>query len=85
MSKNNLQEYTESEFLSFVRKICEADFATEAENDSAIYEFARITEHPEGWNLIFHPKNGADNSPEGVVKTIKEWRAANNKSGFKGA
>jgi hypothetical protein len=35
-------------------------------------------EHPAGWNLIFKPKVGED-SAKGIVKTVKEWRAANGK------
>ncbi|HGS6426801.1 TPA: bacteriocin immunity protein, partial [Klebsiella pneumoniae] len=57
--------------------------ATESEHDEAIYEFSQLTEHPDGWDLIYHPQAGADNSPAGVVKTVKEWRAANGKPGFK--
>ncbi|EIX9501144.1 bacteriocin immunity protein [Klebsiella pneumoniae] len=48
-----------------------------------MYEFSQLTEHPDGWDLIYHPQAGADNSPAGVVKTVKEWRAANGKPGFK--
>lgn len=83
MAVKNFEDYTESEFLDFVKKISNADFSTENQHDEAIWEFARVTEYPEGWNVIYHPKSGADNSPEGVVKTIKEWRAANGKPGFK--
>jgi len=83
MNKNLLSDFTESEFLDFVKKICNADFSTESQHDEAIWEFARVTEYPEGWNVIYHPKPGADNSPEGVIKTIKEWRASNGKPGFK--
>ncbi|WP_410315725.1 bacteriocin immunity protein [Klebsiella pneumoniae] len=42
-----------------------------------------LTEHPAGWNLIFKPKVGEDSSAKGIVKTVKEWRAANGKPGFK--
>ncbi|RRE67674.1 bacteriocin immunity protein [Klebsiella pneumoniae] len=60
-----------------------ADFPTDKENDDAIYSFAQLTEHPAGWNLIFKPKVGEDSSAKGIVKTVKEWRAANGKPGFK--
>ncbi|EPG2437975.1 bacteriocin immunity protein, partial [Klebsiella pneumoniae] len=33
--------------------------------------------------LIFKPKVGEDSSAKGIVKTVKEWRAANGKPGFK--
>ncbi|MGU3412439.1 bacteriocin immunity protein [Enterobacteriaceae bacterium C34A] len=85
MAIKKLESYTESEFLDFVKKICSANFPTENEHDEAIWEFAQVTEYPEGWNVIYHPKPGTDNSPAGVVKTVKEWRAANGKPGFKSA
>jgi hypothetical protein len=78
MVTKKFEDYTEVEFLAFVKKICTADYPNETEHDNAIWEFATITEHPEGWNIIYKPKAGADNSPQGVVKTIKGWRAANN-------
>lgn len=83
MAVKKFQDYTESEFLEFVTKICSADFETEAEHDNAIWEFSQATEYPTGWNVIYHPEPNADNSPAGVVKTVKEWRAANGKPGFK--
>ncbi|MBF7958754.1 bacteriocin immunity protein [Rahnella victoriana] len=41
------------------------------------------TEHPYRNGLIYHPKDGQDDSPEGIVKEVKEWRAAIGKPGFK--
>ncbi|WP_419182042.1 bacteriocin immunity protein [Providencia heimbachae] len=29
------------------------------------------------------PNDGDDDSPAGILKTVKEWRAKNGKSGFK--
>ena len=83
MANKCLAEYTVHEFIDFFEKIKNADFGTESEHDEAIYEFSQLTEHPDGWDLIYHTQAGADNSPAGVVKTVKEWRAANGKPGFK--
>ena len=83
MAYKKLEDYTEFEFLDYVKRICDADFPTEQEHDNAILDFARITEYPSGWNIIYHPESGVDNSPAGIVKTVKEWRAANGKPGFK--
>ena len=83
MVGKKLTDYTEQEFIDFINKIKKIDFPTEAAHDEAIYEFSQLTEHPDGWDLIYHPEPGADNSAEGVVKIIKEWRAANGKPGFK--
>lgn len=32
---------------------------------------------------LFYPSKTREDTPEGVVKEIKEWRAANGKPGFK--
>ncbi|HBQ9864003.1 TPA: bacteriocin immunity protein, partial [Klebsiella pneumoniae] len=77
MAGNKISDFTEEEFTAFVSKIIAADFPTDKENDDAIYSFAQLTEHPAGWNLIFKPKVGEDSSAKGIVKTVKEWRAAN--------
>lgn len=36
-----------------------------------------------GSDLIYYPRDDREDSPEGIVKEIKEWRAANGKPGFK--
>jgi hypothetical protein len=64
-------------------KIKKKEFSTEAEHDEVLYQFHQLTEHPDGRDLIYHPEPGADNSPSGIVKTVKEWRAQNGKPGFK--
>ncbi|MVV49856.1 bacteriocin immunity protein [Pseudomonas sp. PB120] len=86
--KERLEDYTEAEFLSFLRKF--NDFpeglqgrALEAYLDRLLVHFERITEHPGRSDVIFYPDEGQENSPEGILKTVKEWRAANNKPGFK--
>ncbi|EEQ04693.1 Colicin-E7 immunity protein [Yersinia bercovieri ATCC 43970] len=43
----------------------------------------RVSEHPSGSDLIFYPEDGADDSPEGILETIKKWRAENGKPSFK--
>jgi hypothetical protein len=82
MAGNKISDFTEEEFTAFVSKIIAADFPTDKENDDAIYSFAQLTEHPAGWNLIFKPGRRRFFG-EGIVKTVKEWRAANGKPGFK--
>lgn len=81
--KEKLADYTESEFLELVTKICTADTASEEEDDELVEHFSTITEHPQGYGVIFYPEAGADDSPQGIVALIKEWRAANGKPGFK--
>ncbi|WP_058970112.1 bacteriocin immunity protein [Type-D symbiont of Plautia stali] len=81
--KRIFSDYTEAEFLAFVKKIFHPDNTTEDEDVKNVLEFERITEHPDGSDVIFYPPEGREDSPEGVVKEVKEWRAANGKPGFK--
>lgn len=81
----SISDYTEAGFLEFVRKICNVDYKTEAEHTKALLEFDRLTEHPHRNGLIYHPKDGQDDSSEGIVKEVKEWRAKNGKPGFRKA
>ena len=83
MSKKLLSDFTEAEFLEFVKSICTDTYDSEQAHIDAVLLFEEVTEHPEGSDLIYYPKPGADNSPVGIVKTIKTWRAANGKPGFK--
>ncbi|EGO7253151.1 bacteriocin immunity protein [Salmonella enterica] len=84
MEKNTISDYTEAEFLAFVRKIClVSDYKTEGEHINAVLKFETLSEHPDGSDLIYYPKDGQDDSPEGIVKEVKEWRAKNGKPGFK--
>ncbi|PQQ32849.1 bacteriocin immunity protein [Photorhabdus akhurstii] len=43
----------------------------------------RLSEYPDGTDILFYPSPGQDDSLEGIVKQIKEWRARNGKPGFK--
>lgn len=82
-NKKSISDYTESEFLAFVKKIFNPDNTTEDEDVQNVLEFERITEHPDGSDVIFYPPKGRKDSPERVVKEVKEWRARNGKPGFK--
>lgn len=81
--KTRLEDYTELEFLEFVTNICNDSASSEEESNEWIFHFKEITEHPRGSDLIFWPADTEDDSPQGIVKTVKEWRAANSKPGFK--
>lgn len=86
MNNKMLSDYTENDFLNFVRKIYHADkhaYPTEDLHVKAVMEFERLSEHPDKSDLIYYPREGREDSPEGVVKEVKEWRAANGKPGFK--
>jgi len=83
MEKRTISDYTEVDFLAFVRKICRAEGATEEDDNKLVDEFERLTEHPDGSDLIYYPDDGREDSPEGIVKEVKEWRTKNGKPGFK--
>lgn len=81
--KNSISEYTESEFLDFVSSLCDSSLRTEEEDDEMLFEFERLAEHPDGSDLIYYPRGDREDSPEGIVKEVKEWRLASGKPGFK--
>jgi len=86
--KDKLEDYTESEFLSFLNEFFEDTNELRGEElgdytSKLVQHFERITEHPEKSALIFYPASGREDSPEGILKEIKEWREANGKPGFK--
>lgn len=78
-----LEDYTEAQFLDLVTKIWLIDVATEEEHISLVLHFELITEHPRGNGVIFYPDPKMEESPQGVVDFIKNWRATNGKPGFK--
>ena len=89
MKENSrLEDYTESEFLEFLRELFEGGEDLMADEfDKYMIErvkhFERVTEHPDRSDVIFYPREGQEDSPEGILKEVKAWRAANNKPGFK--
>ena len=85
MSFKKLEDYTEAEFLLFLKKICDAGFLTEKEQVDAVLEFESVTEHPDGSDLIYYAPSDQEANPEAILGKIKEWRAANGKPGFKSA
>ncbi|SFQ35157.1 bacteriocin immunity protein [Enterovibrio norvegicus] len=72
--KNNLSDYTENEFLSYVEKIYGAELPEE-EEDKLINHFKKIVSHPKGTDLIFWPSNNQEDSPNGVISELKRWYA----------
>ncbi|EMO8006446.1 bacteriocin immunity protein [Salmonella enterica] len=50
MEKKTLSDYTEAEFLEFVRNMCRVEGETEADDDKLVDEFERLTEHPSIWS-----------------------------------
>ncbi|UCZ85384.1 bacteriocin immunity protein [Pseudomonas sp. L5B5] len=80
----DISDFTEAEFIGFIRNIRVMNKGgTDAALGELLEQFSRLAGHPEGYDLIFHPEPGADNSAEGVTQTVKAWRAANGLTGFK--
>lgn len=80
--KSSLSDYTEQEFIDMLRQLCAGDMP-EKEEDRLLSHFIKISNHPAGSDLLYYPEPGADDSPEGITRTVKEWRAANGLPGFK--
>ena len=83
-----ISDYTELEFLELLNYIFygrkhlkgkEHERSTEAFVDY----FVEVTEHPRRGDVLFYPSEGQEDSPEGILKEVKEWRAQNGKPGFK--
>lgn len=81
--KNSISDYTEAEFLTFLQAIFNVETSSEEEHKSWVRHFVKLSEHPRGNGLIFYPDNEEDDSPAGILKTVKEWRASQGKQGFK--
>lgn len=81
--KKLISDYTESEFLDFLKELCNFSSRSESATDKLVDKFEELTEHPDGSDLIFYPRDDREDSPEGIVQEVKEWRAANGKPGFK--
>lgn len=82
--KSTISEYTELEFLNFIKSIINPpDNVSDQELDAQIMVFKALSEHPNGSDLIYWPEAGGLDTPEEILRVIKEWRAANGKPGFK--
>lgn len=66
-----------------MKELCGFSARTEHEDEVLVIECARLTEYPDGSDLIFFPDNNKEDTPEGIVREVKEWRFASNKLGFK--
>ncbi|MFP1935637.1 bacteriocin immunity protein [Lonsdalea quercina] len=69
-----LNDYTQDDFLQFVKDIVEANSSTEDEHYAWVHHFEKIVGHPSGNGIIYYPENGCDGTPEGIVEFVLEWR-----------
>lgn len=82
----NISDFTEAEFIGFIKNIRVVNKGgTDEALGELLEQFSQLVGHPDGYDLIFHPEPGADNSAEGVTQTVKAWREANGLPGFRDA
>jgi hypothetical protein len=86
--KDKIEDYTETEFLTFLTAFTEfpdnlQGRALEVYLDRLVTHFELITEHPDRSDVIFYPKAGQEDTAEGILEEVKQWRALNGKPGFK--
>jgi hypothetical protein len=79
-----LEDYTESEFLELLKGLCYVTSCSEREYMVLVEKFDAAVDHPRGNGIIYYPLDGEDDSPEGILQTLKSWRAENGMPGFKG-
>lgn len=48
-----LEEFTEAEFLAYLKELWDAEFKSEAESVEAVRKFVAIADHPSGSDLLF--------------------------------
>ncbi|MBP5126471.1 bacteriocin immunity protein, partial [Pseudomonas protegens] len=59
----DISDFTEAEFISFVKDIRVVNKGGTADELGELLErFSNLAGHPDGYDLIFHPEPGADNS-----------------------
>ncbi len=85
MAKNHITDYTEREFLELIKEIYKENDEADSDDllDKLINHFEKISEHPDGSDLIYYPEGNPDPQPEDIVNTIKDWRKSQGLPCFK--
>ncbi len=82
--KQSFSEYTKDEFLLLMKEILKENTApTDERLDKLLQHFELITEHPEGTDLIYYAASDTESTIEAITERVENWRATNNKPGFK--
>ncbi|KAA0971410.1 bacteriocin immunity protein [Pseudomonas sp. ANT_H12B] len=81
--RNTLQEYTEDEYLDLIECLFEGTYSSEQEHDAIVENIVLTSEHPDGTGVLYDPREGIEDNPNGVINAIKQWRSINGKPGFK--
>lgn len=81
-----ITDMTEAEFLVVILDVFHAcEGPDEKLLDNALDTLIRTSEYPEASDLVFWPAEEGLDTPEQILRIIKEWRALNGKPGFKRA
>ncbi len=84
LTASSLNELTKEEFTKFVGDIFEARAETEEQCLLWVRHFDKlVAPHPQKNGLIFWPKEGVDDSPEGVVDEVERFCRERGLPGFK--
>lgn len=86
--KNKLEEYTEDEFIEFLTNFFEPPEELRGNElstfiDDLASHFMTVTQHPYGSDLIFYPSDDREDSPQGIVNELKQWRTLQGLGCFK--
>ncbi|WP_223538849.1 bacteriocin immunity protein [Pseudomonas sp. BF-R-12] len=55
---------------------------TEKYQDELLEHFIDVTGNAAASDWIYYPEDGEDDSPKGILKTVKSWRDAQGLPGF---
>ncbi|MGY2440227.1 bacteriocin immunity protein [Pseudomonas sp. SDO52101_S400] len=80
----SISDVTEAEFIDIIQQIIAINRSDSDEVlGDMLAKFRMLAAHPEGTDLIFYPEPGQDSSPEGIARTVKQWRSDRGLQGFK--
>ena len=87
---DKITNYTEAEFYRFLEDFFEdtdtnnlPDIAYDKHISRLATHFSKLVGHPKGKDLIFHPSPNQEDSPSGVIASLKQWYADNGLELFK--
>lgn len=70
--KNKISDYTEVGFIDFLKEINDENMAeTDDRLDLLLSHFEKITEHPDGTDLIYYAPSDVDGTPEVITKKLR--------------
>lgn len=80
--KKIFSDYIRGELTSLVAETISA-VGGERHQDELLEQFIDLSEYPSGSDLILYLEDEQDDSVEGIVHQVQEWRKANGKPGFR--